>query len=72
MTARKSRLNNLVWVNALSMLFKNHKHEVWLHSDAFSKRSVATASKTALQTRRGRGACIVAEEAGFFFSDVCR
>lgn len=47
MTARKSRLNNLVWVNALSMLFKSHKHEVWPHSDPFSKRSIAMASKTA-------------------------
>lgn len=67
MTARKSRLNNLVWVNALSMLFKNHKHEVWLHSDPFSKRSIATASKTAsASVWREGGACIVTEEAGFF------
>ena len=28
LTARKSCVNNLIWVNVLRMLFKNYKHEV--------------------------------------------
>lgn len=28
LTARKSCVNNLIWVNVLQMLFKTYKHEV--------------------------------------------
>lgn len=58
-TARKSRLNNLVWVNAPSMLFKNYKHEVWLHSDPFSKRSLTMASKMASASVWGKGSAYI-------------